>query len=225
MDLVVRAPSRRCIGVLALLAAVCSATAQPVSSAVTNACALHVAEATARSGLSADIVLHVMMAESGGNARIVSPKGAMGCMQIMPATWIYLTSRYKLGTDPFDARRNMIGGAMYLAELVARFGMPGALAAYNAGPGRYERYAAGTATLPAETIAYTVRIGASARPRVARTTMARWREASLFLVRSTQASPSIAQSPAVAEEGRGNRLTLFPLAPLVRDDAADPYAP
>jgi soluble lytic murein transglycosylase-like protein len=212
----------RCIGVLALLAAVTSATAQPVSPTVVNACARHVAEASNRSGLSADIVLRVMMAESGGNARIVSSKRAMGCMQIMPATWAYLTSRYQLGPDPFDARRNMIGGAMYLAELVARYGMPGALAAYNAGPGRYERYAAGTATLPAETITYTARIGASARVTVGRTTMPRWQEASLFLARSIPALPSVAQSPAATKEGRGNQINLFPLAPLVRDDAADP---
>lgn len=190
-----------------------------------NACALHVAEATNRSGLSADIVVRVMMAESGGSPRIVSPKGAMGCMQIMPATWAYLTSRYKLGIDPFDARRNMIGGAMYLAELVARYGMPGALAAYNAGPGRYERYAAGTATLPAETIAYTARIGASKRAPVAGSITARWQEASLFLVRSAQSSRPLAQSPALPTEGGGNRATLFPLAAPGRDDATDPVGP
>jgi soluble lytic murein transglycosylase-like protein len=213
------------ITALAMLAASSSATAQPPSPTIASACAAHVPEAASRSGFSADTILRVMMAESGGNSKIVSPKGAMGCMQIMPATWAYLTSRYNLGADPFDARRNMIGGAMYLAELAARYGMPGALAAYNAGPGRYERYAAGRVALPAETIAYTARIGASARVPVVGTIMARWQEASLFLVRSPQASMAVAQSPAVAKEGLGNRATLFPLAVAVRDDTPDPAGP
>ena len=116
-------------------------------------------------------------------------------MQIMPATWGYLSPRYSLGADPFDARRNMIGGAMYLAELVARYGMPGALAAYNAGPGRYERYAAGTATLPAETIAYTARVGGGRRGRRfagARAQLA-GRKRGLFLARGAQ--PAMAEAP------------------------------
>lgn len=220
-----RVPLHRCIGVLAPLVAAASAAAGPPSHQTANACAFHVPEAASRSGLSADIVLRVMIAESGGNAHIVSPKGAMGCMQIMPATWTYLTSRYKLGTDPLDGRRNMIGGAMYLAELVARYGMAGALAAYNAGPGRYERYAAGTATLPAETVAYTARIGVSTRASVAGSITARWQEASLFLVRSAQAYRPFAQSPALPTEGGGNRATLFPLAAPGRDDATDPVGP
>lgn len=217
-----RVPLHRCIRVLALLAAPASAAAEPPSRQTVNVCASHVPEAASRSGLSADTVLRVMMAESGGVARIVSPKGAMGCMQIMPATWTYLTSRYRLGTDPFDARRNMIGGAMYLAELVARYGLAGALAAYNAGPGRYERYAAGRATLPAETIAYTARIRASTRASVAGSVTARWQEAGVFLARSAQASRPLAQSPALPIEGGGNRATIFPLATPGRGDAADP---
>ena len=212
-------------GALAMLAAPLPVLAQPALSAARGGCAAHVQEAASRSGLTAEIILRVIMAESGGTARIVSPKGAMGCMQIMPATWTSLTARYKLGTDPFDARRNMIGGAMYLAELVARYGTPGALAAYNAGPGRYERYAAGTATLPAETIAYTARIGATTRAPVAESITARWQEASLFLVRSARASGPLAQSPALPTEGGGNRATLFPLAAPDGDDAADPVGP
>lgn len=220
-----KAPLHLAISLLAMLATPSSVAAQPRSPAIVNGCAVHAPEAASRSGLAPDLLLRVMLAESGGDPRIVSPKGAMGCMQIMPATWAYLAARYHLGRGPFDARRNMIGGAMYLAELTARYGMPGALAAYNAGPGRYERYAAGAAALPAETIAYTARIGDSARAPVARTITVRWQEASLFLARSAQASPSVAPPPAVAIEGRATRIPLFPLAPLVRDDAADPGGP
>lgn len=186
------------------------------------ACIAHVPEAARRSGVSEEIVMRVMLAESGGNPRIVSPAGAMGCMQIMPATWAYLSPRYNLGADPFDARRNMIGGAMYLAELVARYGMTGALAAYNAGPGRYERYAAGTATLPAETIAYTSRIGATTGASFARTSSARWQEAGLFLTRG--APPAMVDAlPQAPDVERGNRM--FPLAPSARYGTADPAGP
>src|SRR3546814_4117707 len=80
-----------------------------------------------------------MHAESLGRPRAMSHKGAMGCMQIMPATWADLTRRHTLGGDPFDPRMNMIGGALYLAELARQFGFPGAYSAYNAGPGRYQR--------------------------------------------------------------------------------------
>lgn len=213
---------QRSIGELAMLAAASSATAQPPSPTIANACAIHVPEAASRSGLPADIILRVMMAESGGNSKIVSPKGAMGCMQIMPATWAYLSPRYNLGADPFSARSNMIAGAMYLAELVGRYGMPGALAAYNAGPGRYERYAAGTAALPAETIAYTARIGVGASVPIARTITARWQEASLFLARHAQSTPVDTPSRAAPDE-RSN--VLFPLAGSHHNGTADPTGP
>jgi soluble lytic murein transglycosylase-like protein len=220
-----KAPLHSGIGMIALLADWTPVAAQPGVPVAPSACAAHVPEASSRSGLSAEIVLRVMMAESGGSSRIVSPKGAMGCMQIMPATWGYLTARYNLGTDPFDARRNMIGGAMYLAELAARYGMPGALAAYNAGPGRYERYSAGRQALPAETIAYTARVGVGARVPAVGTTMARWQEASIFLAHSARNSTAVAQSPAAPKDGLGNRATLFPLAVGVRDDTPDPAGP
>ena len=59
-------------------------------------------------------------------------------MQIMPETWNELRSRFHLGADPFDPHDNIIAGAAYLRELRDRFGERGSLAAYNAGPGRYE---------------------------------------------------------------------------------------
>ncbi|WP_293977397.1 lytic transglycosylase domain-containing protein [Sphingomonas sp.] len=76
---------------IALLVASSPVGSRPALHAPTNGCAFHAPEAANRSGLPVDVVLRVMMAESGGNPRIVSSKGAMGCMQIMPATWSYLT--------------------------------------------------------------------------------------------------------------------------------------
>src|SRR3546814_7828697 len=60
---------------------------------------------------------------------------------------------------------NMIGGALYLAELARQFGFPGAYSAYNAGPGRYQRYVRRGVPLPSETVAYTAQItGGSPMP-------------------------------------------------------------
>lgn len=202
-------------GALALFAAACPVAAQPASPPAAKGCALHAAEAANRSGLPIDVVLRVMMAESGGHPRIVSPKGAMGCTQIMPATWAYLTVRYRLGSDPFDARMNMIGGAMYLAELASRYGWPGAFSAYNAGPGRYQRYVQNGAPLPAETIAYTARLGGSAEVRSTGVLAPRWQEARLFMTRpvlgdATDLPSAREDSRAVAEERRSD--PLFPLS-------------
>ena len=117
-----------------------------------------VAEASQRFGISALWIRAVMRAESGGNVRAVSPKGAMGLMQIMPATWAELRVRHGLGADPYDPRENILAGAAYLRELHDRYGSPGFLAAYNAGPGRYENHMATGRPLPDETRAYVAAI-------------------------------------------------------------------
>src|SRR3546814_3022380 len=84
-----------------------------------------------------------MRVESRGDVRAVSPKGAMGLMQLMPDTWASLRVRLGLGANPYDPRDNILAGAAYLREMHDRYGSPGFLAAYNAGPGRYEEYLAG----------------------------------------------------------------------------------
>ncbi|MGY4395351.1 soluble lytic murein transglycosylase-like protein [Sphingomonas sp. UYAg733] len=209
---------RRWISTLAVVAI--AASASPSASARTapaipNRCAVHVPEAARRSGLSEDVVVRVMLAESGGKSRIVSAKGAIGCMQIMPATWAYLTARYNLGANPFDARMNMIGGAMYLAELAARYGWPGALAAYNAGPGRYQRYVQGGVPLPAETIAYTARLGRNAESPPTVALAPRWREARLFMTRPTfegAALPPTTPIPPAGNVEMRPRNSLFPFS-------------
>jgi len=77
----------------------------------------------------------------------------MGLMQIMPETWAELRLRYDLGNNPYDPHDNILAGTAYLRELRDRYGAPGLLAAYNAGPARYEEHLAGR-PLPAETQAY-----------------------------------------------------------------------
>jgi hypothetical protein len=93
--------------------------------------------ASAAYHLDPDLVNSVIHAESGFNARAVSPKGARGLMQLMPAT------ASQLGVnDAFDPQTNVEGGSRYLRELLERynFDLVKALAAYNAGPERVEQY-------------------------------------------------------------------------------------
>lgn len=108
----------------------------------------------ARVGLPQELVWQVLRAESGGDPRAVSPAGAMGLMQLMPSTWGELRAELRLGDDPFAPADNLLAGATYLRRLYDRYGLPGALAAYNAGPGRYEAYLSGSRKLPAETRRY-----------------------------------------------------------------------
>lgn len=84
-------------------------------------------------------VMSVMKAESGFRPDAVSPKGAIGLMQLMPET------ARELGVDPRNPHENAEGGAQYLRDLLAKYeGSPDqvllALAAYNAGPAAVERY-------------------------------------------------------------------------------------
>ncbi|WP_414832760.1 lytic transglycosylase domain-containing protein [Afifella sp. YEN Y35] len=118
----------------------------------------HIVEASQRFGIPARWIEAVIMAESNGDVRAVSPKGAMGLMQLMPETWAELRHQYNLGADPFDPRANILAGTAYLKAMQDRFGYPALFAAYNAGPGRYENHLRTGKPLPAETRAYVARI-------------------------------------------------------------------
>lgn len=100
----------------------------------------------------------VMRVESAGDSRALSNKGAMGLMQIMPDTWTMLRQQHGLGDDPYNPRDNILAGASYLRELHHRYGSEGFLAAYNAGPKRYEEHLSGRRSLPAETIDYVSKV-------------------------------------------------------------------
>ena len=123
----------------------------------------HVAEAARRFGIPEGWIWAVMRVESNGNRRAVSSAGAMGLMQIMPATWADLRTRYHLKSDPFDPRDNIMAGAAYLREMHDRYGNAAAmLAAYNAGPGRYDQFLSRGRPLPPETRAYLAKLTAVA---------------------------------------------------------------
>ncbi|WP_202033821.1 lytic transglycosylase domain-containing protein [Rhizobium rhizogenes] len=147
-----------------------------------------IVEASQRFGIPVAWIRAVMRVESANDARAVSPKGAMGLMQIMPDTWADLRARYRLGTNPFDPRDNIFAGAAYLRELFDKYRSPGFLSAYNAGPGRYEEFLAGGRALPAETRAYTAQLApvVGGEPSAATVTVAAadpmaWTRAPLFI--------------------------------------------
>ena len=117
-----------------------------------------ITEASRRFDLPELWLRSVIEAESDGNARAVSPKGAMGLMQLMPGTFAELRTRYGLGVNPFDPHDNILAGAAYLREMLDRFGTPGFLAAYNAGPARMADHLATGRTLPEETNKYMARL-------------------------------------------------------------------
>lgn len=96
-------------------------------------------EAARRHGLPASFVRSVAKAESGLRADAVSPKGAIGIMQLMPDT------ARSLGADPKDASQNVDAGTRYLRDLLLKYKddpyqLRKALAAYNAGPEAVDRY-------------------------------------------------------------------------------------
>ncbi|WP_116968927.1 lytic transglycosylase domain-containing protein [Blastomonas sp. UPD001] len=168
----------------------------PAPPAVTHPHAPHVTDAARRFGIPEAWIWAVMRVESAGNARAVSRAGAMGLMQIMPATWAQLRVRHGLGTDPFDVRDNIMAGAAYLREMHDRYGNPSAmLAAYNAGPGRYDDHLSRGRPLPAETVAYLARLGSVTGNEsdvemavVAQPDRFAWRRSALFVRSSAAAS-------------------------------------
>jgi soluble lytic murein transglycosylase-like protein len=114
-----------------------AAPVERVAESATSVTPLELADAAAdKYGLPRALVRSVMSAESGLQANAISPKGAIGLMQLMPGT------AEQLGVDPWDPAQNVEGGTRHLRDLLAKYdgGLWYALAAYNAGPGAVEKY-------------------------------------------------------------------------------------
>lgn len=179
----------------------CATFAEPLAVARPNPrdpYGAHIAEAAQRFELSASWIRAVLKAESNGDPRAISPKGAMGLMQVMPDTWAELRVRHRLGGNPYDPHDNIIAGAAYIRALYDRYGSPGWIAAYNAGPGRYEASLRGR-PLPNETRSYVATVAPNLDRGV--TTIAAidpfaWTRAPLFIAQPDRTSGS---NPATAE--------------------------
>jgi hypothetical protein len=118
----------------------------------------YIHEASGRFGVPELWIRRVMRQESGGQEDVISWAGAMGLMQVMPDTYGDLRSRYDLGDDPFDPHNNILAGTAYIREMYDRYGAPGFLAAYNAGPARLDSYLNNGRPLPDETVNYVAAI-------------------------------------------------------------------
>jgi hypothetical protein len=120
-------------------------------------------------------VREVMRQESGGHLYdsngllITSSAGALGLMQVMPQTYDVLRQHYGLGSDPYEPHDNIYAGTAYIREMYDRFGSPGFLAAYNAGPDRLDAYLTGGTPLPDETVNYLASIAPRLGTEVAMT--------------------------------------------------------
>ncbi|WP_312014933.1 lytic transglycosylase domain-containing protein [Bradyrhizobium sp. AUGA SZCCT0160] len=186
----------------------------PATYATSDPSADFVEDASRRFGVPVRTIRAVINVESAGDVRARSPKGAMGLMQIMPETWAELRLRYNLGSDPYDSHDNIFAGTAYLRELHDQYGSPGFLAAYNAGPGRYEEHLAGR-PLPAETQAYLQKLAPVIGNDIAASSAVaslRPSAGSLFIVRSESSKgrcPPAACAPA--EPGSNGRFRSRPL--------------
>ncbi|GBQ93956.1 lytic transglycosylase [Gluconacetobacter liquefaciens] len=174
-----------------------------------------IAEAAERAQIPASWIAAVLHAESRGDAHAVSSAGGMGLMQVMPGTWSSLRTSLGLGDDPFDPHDNILAGATYLRWMRNRYGEAGFLAAYNAGPARYDEHLATGRPLPAETRNYVASVSARlALPLADDITtgapLARsWQESSLFpasFLRTGDASRHV-ESPHNRGQANGARPT------------------
>jgi len=120
--------------------------------------AIFVTEAAQRFSIPESWIRAVMRVESFGDAQAISQKGAIGLMQVMPKTYAELRVRHRLGADPCDPHDNILAGAAYLREMLDRYGAPGFLAAYNAGPARYDEHLMRGRPLPGETQDYVAKL-------------------------------------------------------------------
>ncbi|HTM81918.1 lytic transglycosylase domain-containing protein [Asticcacaulis sp.] len=118
----------------------------------------YIDEAAARFAVPRDWIEGVILAESGGKNSVNgqptrSRAGAMGLMQLMPATYEEMRLAFSLGANPDDPRDNILAGTAYLRRMYDLYQYPGLFAAYNAGPARYETSLRGE-KLPKETRLY-----------------------------------------------------------------------
>ncbi|MGI4811165.1 MAG: transglycosylase SLT domain-containing protein [Janthinobacterium lividum] len=185
----------------------------------------YIREASGKYDVPEKWIREVMRQESGGslygrNGQLVtSGAGAMGLMQVMPATYDDLRGRYReLGDDPYDPHNNVMAGTAYLREMYDIYGAPGFLAAYNAGPGRLDDYLTRNRTLPLETRRYVASIG----PRIAGHEPQKQSPGAMYAMNSIPLDiPAGPRYPDVAPQSFGTQYASA--APIVLSPPARAY--
>jgi len=160
--------------------------------------AANIEDAARRFDLPPLLIGSVIAEESGGDASAVSPKGALGLMQLMPRTYADMSSLFGLGADPFDPHDNIVAGTAYLRRMLDRFGESGFLAAYNVGPGRYEAHLETGEELPRETLNYVSDIESK-----------QFEAADRFQTRSKVATSQSSPTRAISDDGSWQSASLF----------------
>ena len=186
----------------------------------------YIREASAKYDVPEKWIREVMRQESGGNLYgrngqlVTSGAGAMGLMQVMPATYDDLRSRYReLGDDPYDPHNNIMAGSAYVREMYDIYGAPGFLAAYNAGPGRLDDYLTRNRTLPLETRRYVASIG----PRISGYEPSRPSPGAMYAMNSIPLD--IPAGPRYPDMGATQFASAAPPSrPIVLNPPAQPYA-
>ncbi|WP_051512875.1 lytic transglycosylase domain-containing protein [Skermanella stibiiresistens] len=200
-----------------------------------------IAEASDRFDVPEQWIRVVMHRESGGRSMvngkpITSPAGAIGLMQVMPATYAELRDRHGLGPSPTDPHDNIMAGAAYIREMYDQFGSPGFLAAYNCGPACYTAVQAGRQRLPRETRQYMAALapvvgrtaprGTGGEP-AASTVMVASAESSRRVPAGKPAQPTretiqVATAPSEPARVEVVRAAVPVAAPIVQPIAAQP---
>ena len=198
-------------------APVLAQSAVPTRAGTARSYDVYIAEASQRFGIPQAWIAAVMRAESAGDVTALSSAGAMGLMQVMPETWAGLRARHGLGSDPYEPRDNILAGTAYLREMWDRYrDVAAMLAAYNAGPARYDEYRSTDRPLPAETRAYVASLAPvlrgeppsgsvieTARPRD-------WRETPIFVAQDNGVSDAAPRSPGNQSDSTDSSLSTIP---------------
>ena len=191
----------------------------------------YIHEASGRFSVPQRWIRAVMRQESGGHEYrngqpITSGAGAMGLMQLMPATYADLQAQYELGSDPFEPHDNIMAGTAYIRQMYQKYGAPAFLAAYNAGPQRLEDYLYKGRTLPNETVDYVASIAPNLGTEIAMSgPLASYASGGGSAYASTRYAPVQLASYRVARRSGRSRLRQPAGCWHDPDAAYDPDAP
>ncbi|WP_246401330.1 lytic transglycosylase domain-containing protein [Gluconacetobacter dulcium] len=204
----------------------------------------YISDASTRFSVPQEWVRAVMQQESGGHEYlhgqpITSSAGAMGLMQLMPQTYADMQAQNGLGPDPYEPHDNILAGTAYIRQMYDRYGAPGFLAAYNAGPQRLDDYLQTGRQLPNETVNYLASVTPNLGTKVAlsgplaaygsgtQMVSATPTRLPVAMAAASRATPPIVVTPTIANPTGGQPVqyaAYVPRSTRARQCARDPDA-